>query len=149
MPRPRGHDWLEDEIIKLKKDEVQTIVSLLEQGETLQLGIEDEGAICDKYEVGFISLPIPDREIPTEQWAVNQLIYGLVKEINEGKTVVIHCRMGIGRSTIIAGAVLLQFGMSAEQILSRISEVRKIQVPDTNEQVQWLHQQERLKRNAE
>ena len=56
--------------------------------------------------------------------------------------------MGIGRSTIIAGVILLEFGMSVEQIINKIREIRKIEVPDTEEQTQWLRQQEMLRKNA-
>ena len=33
MARPRGEDWLEDEIIGLRRQDVQVMVSLLEQDE--------------------------------------------------------------------------------------------------------------------
>jgi len=60
----------------------------------------------------------------------------------EGASIVIHCRMGIGRSSIIAGAVLLQQGRKADDILQHISKTRGVRVPDTDEQVKWLKQRQ-------
>ena len=39
MPRPRGNDWLEDEIKQLRLNGVNTIISLLESEEILALGL--------------------------------------------------------------------------------------------------------------
>ena len=42
MPRPRGVDWLEEEVIKLKKQKVGLWISLLEQHEIYELGIRNQ-----------------------------------------------------------------------------------------------------------
>jgi len=42
MARPRGNEWLEDEILSLKRQDVQVIVSLLERNEVYELGLEKE-----------------------------------------------------------------------------------------------------------
>ncbi len=148
MPRPRGGDWLEDEIRKLKVDGVQVIVSLLERSEVQQLGLNNEEATCRKHQIEFINFSIVDRDVPSDQSATNDLVSVLKKNILDGRKTVIHCRMGIGRSTIIAGVILLEFEMSVEQIINKIREIRKIEVPDTEEQTQWLRQQEMLRKNA-
>ncbi len=40
MPRPRGNDWLADEVKRLKETGVNTIVSLLEKRRNSRIGIE-------------------------------------------------------------------------------------------------------------
>lgn len=138
MPRPRGDDWLKEEIIKLKKQNIGVWVSLLEAHETSELGLRDQASLCSKHDLNFINFPIVDRGIPEKGSKVDQLISQLALKIQDGETVVIHCRMGIGRSSIIAASILLQYGFKTEQILQKITSARGLKVPDTEQQVQWL-----------
>ena len=45
MPRPRGDDWLEEEITKFKKQNIGLLVSLLEQHEMNELGLRNQPAL--------------------------------------------------------------------------------------------------------
>ena len=74
---------------------------------------------------------------------VDMFIVNLGDKLEKGASIVIHCRMGIGRSSIIAGAILLKFGFSATDIIKMISSARGISVPDTEEQLDWLQARER------
>jgi protein-tyrosine phosphatase len=143
MPRPRGDDWLEEEIIKLKKQNIGVWVSLLEQHEISELGLRNEASLCLKHALDFINFPIVDRGIPEKGSKIDQLISQLVLKIQSGETVVTHCRMGIGRASIIAASILLQYGFKTEQILQKITSSRGLKVPDTEEQVQWLRNREK------
>lgn len=135
MPRPRGGDWLEDEIIHLKRQKVTVLVSLLESEEIRELELRNEEAICVKHEIKFLHFLIKDRSIPVN---ANEFIRTLLGRISEGANIIIHCRMGIGRSSIMVGAVLVSKMYKADAILSHISELRGLKVPDTEEQVNWL-----------
>ena len=143
MARPRGDDWLEDEIVQLKQSGVQVIVSLLERHEIEELGLKNEENFCFRHDLHFIHFPIKDRGLPQDLKKVNELIDECRELRTQGKSIVVHCRMGIGRSSIIAGAVLLEKGGSVKQMLEKISEVRGLKVPDTEEQVNWLTQFEK------
>ena len=46
MARPRGDDWLEDEINHLKNNEVGVLVSLLERDEIYDLKLDNEEQFC-------------------------------------------------------------------------------------------------------
>jgi protein-tyrosine phosphatase len=138
MPRPRGDDWLEEEIVKLKKQNIGVWVSLMEPHEASELGLRNQASLCHRHNLEFINFPIVDRGIPEKGNKVDQLINQLSLKILGGETVVIHCRMGIGRSSIIAASILLQYGFKTEQILQKITSARGLKVPDTEQQVQWL-----------
>jgi protein-tyrosine phosphatase len=58
--------------------------------------------------------------------------------IEEGKNLVIHCRQGIGRSTVMAVAVLALRGMPAETAFDVIARARGCSVPDTGQQRDWV-----------
>ncbi len=138
MARPRGDDWLEDEINHLKNNEVGVLVSLLERDEIYDLKLDSEEHICRTKNITYIHFPIPDRDIPKQNGDTDKLISTLTKKIDEGQSVVIHCRMGIGRSSIIAASVLLKYKLKAKDIIENISSIRGLKVPDTDEQLSWL-----------
>jgi len=63
--RPRGGDWLDDETAAWKCAGIHVGVSLLENEEAAQLNLTEEGPSAERHGITFISLPIPDRGIPT------------------------------------------------------------------------------------
>jgi len=143
LARPRGNEWLADEIAYLKKQGVVLLVSLLENTEVRELGLADEGSACERIGLGFIQFPIPDRGLPESEVKIVGLIKAISEKIDSEGSVAIHCRMGIGRSSIVAGAVLLQKGFTADKALRQIADARGVKVPDTDEQVEWLRKRGR------
>jgi protein-tyrosine phosphatase len=143
MPRPRGNDWLEEEIIQLKKQNVGILVSLLEQQEINELGLKKQEPLCGKHDLEYANFPIVDRGVPDKNAKIDSLIDQLLKKIQGGNSVVIHCRMGIGRSSIVAACVLLKTGFKTDQILQKITTARGLKVPDTDMQVQWIKNKEK------
>jgi protein-tyrosine phosphatase len=137
MARPRGGDWLPDEVRTWREAGVSMVVSLLTQEEQRELALDDEASVCQRANLAFHAFPIPDRSVP--QFAeVEPLIGEIVEALNAGKHVVIHCRMGIGRSAMIAAAVLAALGETSRDALERIRVARGFSVPDTPEQAQWV-----------
>jgi hypothetical protein len=51
MPRPRGGDWLEDEIRALRDAGVDVIVSLLEKHEIEELDLQHEPVYCNANDI--------------------------------------------------------------------------------------------------
>ena len=102
----------------------------------------------------FISFPIEDRGTPHDSAKVQELVAQLSSEIQQGKGVAVHCRQGIGRSSLVSAAVLLFAGDDLDEALSSISNARGLEVPETIEQRRWLqqfaktHESERLARRS-
>ncbi len=61
LPRPRGGDWLEDEIRAWKDEGIETVVSALQPEEVAELDIGREREICESNGIEWIALPIRDR----------------------------------------------------------------------------------------
>lgn len=133
MARPRGDDWLEDEINYLKNNNVAVLVSLLEKDEIYDLKLDLEEELCVTKNITYINFPIPDRDVPKQNDKTDQLVDVLTTKLNEGHSVVVHCRMGIGRSSIIAASILLRAGLKADDIIANICKIRGLKVPDTDE----------------
>lgn len=129
MARPRAGDWLQDEISHWKESGVEIVVSLLESEEVSELELELEATFCRQNDIAFISFPIPDRGLPTDTQAALRLASILT---NTGKPVAIHCRAGIGRSSIMAAAVLITVGFTPEEALHAIQKARGLPIPDTD-----------------
>ena len=137
MAKPIGGEWLDDSIQGLKLLGVDGMVSLLERPEQYELGLAQQADCCQAHGLSYLNFPIPDRGLPITIKAV-ALAKQLYAEISTGKHLVIHCRAGIGRTGIIAGAVLVASGLDPQLALTRISQARGVTVPDTDEQRMWL-----------
>ena len=137
MTRPRGGEWLDDEIRALRDAGTDVLVSLLEAHEVSELELESEESLCLRDGIDFISFPIPDRGIPVSRSAMADLIGGLRNSVLRGGGVAIHCRQGIGRSSMVAAIVLLSLGARPDGVFQLVSESRGCPVPDTGEQAQY------------
>jgi protein-tyrosine phosphatase len=138
--RPRGGDWLEDEIEGWRKEGIDIVVSLLTKSENEELDLASEASVTRRKGIEFHSFPIEDRGVPKSSASVEKLVEQLSGEIRDGKSVAIHCRQGVGRSSLILAAVLVASGEDLQQALSQISQARGVEVPETVEQRNWLSQ---------
>jgi protein-tyrosine phosphatase len=138
MPRPRGGDWLDGEIRSLAEAGVNVLVSLLTADEVAELELQDEERLCDDCGVRFISFPIQDRGVPFSISDARRTIGLILTELRAGKTVAVHCRMGIGRSALVAACLLKSQGIGVDEAFAMISRARGFSVPDTDEQKVWV-----------
>jgi protein-tyrosine phosphatase len=139
-PRPRGGDWLDDEILAWKRDGVDVVVSLLEIAETQELSLDSEARSCRAAGIAFESFPIADRSVPRSAEMMLELANRIQSLLASGNGVLIHCRVGIGRSALIAAVVLVRSGIDADEAFARIARARGTAVPDTEEQREWVRQ---------
>lgn len=140
MPRPRGGDWLEDEIRSLKMSGVDVVVSLLEEEEIRELNITEEESICETNDITYLSFPIKDRNVPPSKRDARDFTWMLANLLQEGHSMVIHCRQGVGRSALIAACVLALRGVPVGNVFNLIEKARGCPVPDTQEQREWMAQ---------
>ncbi|MGJ5045889.1 protein-tyrosine phosphatase family protein [Bradyrhizobium oligotrophicum] len=87
--------------------------------------------------MAFVSFPIPDRGLPETRSAA-QLAGDLAARLTDGARVLVHCRAGIGRSSVIAACVMIRLGVDAAEALERIAAARGVGVPDTEAQRIWV-----------
>lgn len=138
VPRPRGGDWLQDELVLMKRAGVDVLVSMLQVDEATELGLSREATACEAAGIVFQSFPVPDRETPPSIISFTRFIEGLRTEVHAGRSVAVHCRASIGRSSVLLAALLCAEGFTAEDAFRRLSAARGLQVPDTPDQVHWI-----------
>lgn len=139
MPRPRGGELLEDEIISLKNSGVDVLVSMLEYHEISGLGLEQEEDFCKKYAITYLNFPIVDRNIPKSFEDVYKFVQKLSRYYEVNKKIACHCFAGIGRSSLIACCLLILTGMDVDETFQKISKARGFSVPDTQAQIDWAY----------
>lgn len=136
--RPRGGDWLEDEVRGWLGAGVDVVVSLLEPSEQSELGLDQEGPLAEAAGLRFVSFPIPDRGVPASRTLAVFLVHNLRQDLENGKNVAVHCRQGVGRPGLIASGALIAAGMDAVSALRVVSAARGITIPETPVQREWV-----------
>jgi protein-tyrosine phosphatase len=138
--RPRGGDWLKDEIEGWREQGIDVVVSLLTASENAELELKDEGQFSKARALRFVSFPIEDRNVPKSAAKLQELAAQINSEIQQGKNVAVHCRQGIGRSSLLSAAVLVAAGEDLDKAVTSIRDARGLEVPETTEQRKWLEQ---------
>ena len=137
-PRPRGGDWLDDEIAGWKRAGVTMVVSMLTPEEAMELNLESEAKISAAHGLSFRSLPVPDRDVPASRSDFRELVADITQELAAGHRVAVHCRQGIGRAGLVTTGVLIASGITPDVAVSTVSAARGRPVPETPAQRHWL-----------
>ena len=137
-PRPRGGDWLKDDIASWKAGNIDAVLSLLTPDEEKDLDLSDEASEVVKRGMDFTSFPIADRQVPRSEAKLSEVLEGVTRALSTGKNVLVHCRQGIGRSGLVAGCLLVKNGMSPGAAVDSVSAARGVSIPETAEQRDWI-----------
>jgi protein-tyrosine phosphatase len=138
VPRPRGGDWLADDVVAWRDAGISVVVSLLEPAEAADLDLASEASAVTSLGLAFHAFPIPDRGVPASRDSVVQLVRVMSDALRKGANIAVHCRQGIGRSSTIVAATLVTEGVDLQDALQAIEESRGLEVPETDEQRRWL-----------
>jgi protein-tyrosine phosphatase len=138
VARPRGGEWLQNDLQNLKRGGIDVLVSLLMPEESAELGLNSEQKTAEDLGMNFVAYPIPDRTVPTDLPAFSKLVARLTSAVRDGSSIAAHCRASIGRSTVVTAAILISQGISPDDALALIEEARGYPVPDTIEQREWI-----------
>jgi protein-tyrosine phosphatase len=140
LARPRAGDWLRDETRSWRASGIDVIVSLLEDEEIAELGLDEEELACQAATLQFHRFPIPDRGVPGSIVDFTRFVDTLCQEIRAGRGVGVHCRMGLGRSAMVVACVLRRLGVGLEEAWGQVASARGMSVPDTAEQKAWVRE---------
>jgi protein-tyrosine phosphatase len=117
---------------------VTVLVSLLEHQEAVELDLASEAEAAQEAGLEYRSFTIRDRGVPISRADAMSFVEALRQRLDQGAGVAIHCRAGIGRSALIAGAILLSRGLHLAKVLELLRKSRGMPVPETPEQMEWL-----------
>lgn len=138
LARPRGGDWLENEVTAWADNGINVVVSMLEESEIREFELQREAEWCVANNIEFLSFPVADRGVP----ALNKRLLTLTSELRTailaGKSIGIHCRQSRGRAPLLAAALMTLFGVEPVDALRQLSLARGLEVPETTEQMEWV-----------
>jgi protein-tyrosine phosphatase len=137
VPRPRGGDWLDDEMLEMRAAGIDIVVSMLEDFEAKELGLEYEEAAAANAGIALFRFPIPDRNVP-ELSRFEAFLAELERELAAKKRIGVHCRGCIGRASVVTASLLIRSGIPATEAWNQIGTARGTLVPDTRGQLEWV-----------
>jgi protein-tyrosine phosphatase len=119
--------------------QIDLLVSLIEESELSQLNIPH--LFTEVSQRGMCSLwfPIPDFRAPASIPATMNLVGEILRAVEQGKTVVTHCKGGLGRSGLIIASCLTTLGYTAEEAFAIVRKARPGSV-ETQEQEAFVQQ---------
>ena len=138
MARPSLEENDPASVVNISRLDINLVVSLLEINEARTLGLDAEREQARALGMQFVSFPIPDMGIPTSVEEFASLSKMLLKQIDAGANLLVHCHAGIGRSGLLAAGILLHCNLNPQQAFAHVSKMRGVRVPETPEQEYWL-----------
>lgn len=138
MPKPAAADAPLAFFKALRGAGITHVLSLLSHEDIAKLNLEEEAQWCNSVGIHFSHYPIEDFSVPVSPSAFLDKVQELHKAITSGQHWVIHCHGGIGRSGMMAVALLIHEGYRPEQAIETVSNARGVPVPDTPEQKEFL-----------
>src|SRR5690554_3432776 len=104
------------------------IISLLTYPESLQLGLSSEADVSKTHSIEFINFPIMDKGICGFDQFV-EFIEFVYRKTNEFQSILIHCQHGVGRSGLVALALMIRDGNALEECIMSVSTTGNYDVP--------------------
>jgi protein-tyrosine phosphatase len=126
MTKPFSVKLINDEFDAIKAFGISRVVSLLKGSETYGAGSIDEIKHCRNRGIVFIQYAAFDRCIPTSSDKFLALVQFLYDELLEGRKTVVYCKAGIGRTGVVATAVLVKYGLTSDHAIKLVSEARRV-----------------------
>jgi len=90
----------------------------------------------DGLPVDVLRCDIPDYRVPDDPDTLIQALDEVIGYLNDGKSVVIHCAAGHGRTGMISVLLLTRMGLPLERAMEIIGDAGS--APDTQEQEEFV-----------
>jgi ADP-ribosyl-[dinitrogen reductase] hydrolase len=103
-----------------------TVITLIEDNEIRELKVPNLGKAVVDHGLKWIHLPIEDTTAPTLEWIKNLKIfqYTIVDSLNDGDSIVIHCKGGLSRAGTLCCIILSWFGINADSAVKLVRKKR-------------------------
>ncbi len=104
---------------------VSVLVCLVPPEELALLGISELPGMAQGLEFEVVQFPIQDVSVPDSIDRLRDLVVHILGAAAVGKTVVIHCRGGLGRSGLVAACCLVARGMDDRTAMDQVRATRE------------------------
>ena len=123
MPCPGTKEVdVESTVSQLKNQGVTAILSMMTNEELKSQNADNLPAVCQQNDIQWFNMETDDHKVPGEEALVkwDQYKSKLVKVINQGNKVAVHCKGGTGRTGVGVAMLLLELGYDAGQAVANI-----------------------------
>lgn len=135
---PPGDGDLAAHVAGWKAEGIDLVVSLQQLEERAKWGVLDEDRHCERRGIVFRSFPIADHDVPESVDAFAEFTRDMHREVISGKSMLVHCLAGIGRTGLLTSGVLFLLGVPRASIGDVLRRSRGFAMPETDEQRAWL-----------
>jgi ADP-ribosyl-[dinitrogen reductase] hydrolase len=127
-----GSHWrnLGADVARLREDwAVDTFILLVRDEELVVAGVAGIAESMATHGIELVRYPIVDMDVPTDLVSFRRLLDGVGGRLRGGKTMVVACRGGLGRTGTVVGCLLREAGLDgrAAIALTRASRPSTIQ----------------------
>lgn len=133
-PSASGPAWRRDltlDVAALKTWGADVVITALTKAEISALNIPHLGKEITGLGMEWLHLPLEDGTAPTPEWweIWHKASPRLHRMIEEGKSLVFHCKGGVERAPMIAALFMMERGISLPDAATRIQAVRSDALP--------------------
>jgi len=128
-PHGRHGAWHRDlatDITVIKNWGAHTLISLIENHEFERLDVTGLGEAAEAHGLTWRHWPIRDGDVPDKRfdrcWATT--IDTIASDLQAGRSIVLHCMGGLGRTGTVAALLLRHFGLPAREAVDRLRTAR-------------------------
>lgn len=125
--RAPWHRDLHSDLRRLRhRFHVHTLVTLLPEDEVQELNLQELSDALETHGIEQLRLPIRDGSVPSPYQTDDllELLRSVLKRLNDGRHVVLHCRAGQGRSGTVAALIGVALGLRPEEAIERVRSVQ-------------------------
>ncbi|HEY6004662.1 MAG TPA: cyclin-dependent kinase inhibitor 3 family protein [Anaeromyxobacter sp.] len=115
---------LDDDLRTLCACGASVLVTLLEESEMARIGLADLLARAERAGLETLWFPIADATAPSDLGPTARLVEKILERLAAGRTVVVHCHAGIGRSGTVAACCLVARGADPRRAIDAVREAR-------------------------
>jgi protein-tyrosine phosphatase len=133
---PGRQDWrrsVADDLATLREQGVDSVACLVPDAELERYGVAELPSAYAAAGFALLPLPLLDQKRASPA-ALAEAIAWIEAEVGKGRSVLIHCVGGLGRSGMVAAAWLRSRGVSADEALARVRAARGPRAVETAEQ---------------
>ncbi len=136
MARPVSGDNFESELLVLKRQGIDAIVSLTQEPLSV--------TAVHRQKMDYLHLPIADFTAPTPA-QIERFVAFVRRQNEEHHAVAVHCGAGMGRTGTMLACYLVAIGESAEEAVSSVRAIRPGSI-ETEEQERSVRRYEQALR---
>lgn len=116
---------LEEDVKTISENGITVVISLIEDFEFDLLSISKFPELLELEHIQFIHYPMRDHFVPDNVDSFHELIIMICELFEQGHSILVHCRGGVGRTGLVCASFLLHFGFNATNAINTVRDRRE------------------------